>query len=66
MNKRHSHYSVLMLLLAAMSSLCFAYEDPNRFDCSSLATEEPVVDGGLEMVQSFLDEFGEIAIFDDE
>ena len=59
MNKRHSHYSVLTLLLAAMSSLCFAYEDPNRFDCAALATEEPVIDGGLEMVQSFLDEFGD-------
>ena len=50
MNKRHSHYSVLILLLAAMSSLCFAFEDPNKFDCAALATEEPVVDGGLDMV----------------
>jgi hypothetical protein len=48
-----------MLLLVAMSSLSFAYEDPNRFDCASLATEEPVIDGGLDMVQSFLDEYGD-------
>ena len=38
----------------------------NHFDCSTLATEEAVVDGGLDMIKSFMEEFGEEATFDTE
>ena len=38
----------------------------NQFDCSTLATEEAVVDGGLDMVKSFMQEFGKEASFDTE
>ena len=64
MTKRHSNSSTFVLILVILSTLCRA--DLNRFDCASLATEEAVVDGGLEMIQSFLEEFGAEAIFDDE
>ena len=65
MTRRHSHCSMLVVLALAIGTLSRA-EDLNRFDCASLSTEEAVVDGGLYMVQSFLEEFGDQAIFDDE
>ena len=64
MTMRHSNYSILVLILVILGTICRA--DLNRFDCASLATEEAVVDGGLEMVKLFLEEFGAEAIFDDE
>ena len=48
MTMRHSNYSILVLILVILGTICRA--DLNRFDCASLATEEAVVDGGLEMI----------------
>ena len=58
--------TTLFTCLICLVSLSSANLNLNQFDCSTLATEEAVIDGGMDMVQSFLNEFGKEAVFDAE
>ena len=54
------------LITCLVGLLTVAVANLNHFQCDTLSTEEAVVDGGLDMVQGFMSELGEAAVFDDE
>ena len=53
-----------ILIVCLLSGLTKA--DFNQFDCATLATEEAIADGGMDMVKSFINEFGQESTFDAE
>ena len=59
-----------LALRATILLICLLIEltkaDQNQFDCAILATEAAVVDGGMDMVKSFISEFDQEPIFDAE
>ena len=64
------HARLLFFILAALISASIGENvpelRPSQFECASLATEEALVDGGMDMVKGFMEAFGKEATFDDE
>merc|ERR1712187_522266 len=64
---RHSRSrGTAIFVTCLVGLLTVAIANLNHFECEHLATEEAVHDGGLDMVKSFVREFGNDAVFDDE
>ena len=58
--------SIAFFITCLVGLLTVALANLNHFQCEHLATEEAVVDGGLDMVKDFMREFGGDSVFGDE